>query len=182
MEQETGRKVLLSILDKGLLAVLVGVIILSAQTWIDSRLEISRNRLAYQRHVAEQRIDKLERIWTAVYSYLTEVVKRVGRDTDRITLNSGEMERMRTFEKVLHNVLDQYGIYLGVKKVQHIKEVIGTKVLLEQCRQLSQPPPQLNLRIGILEFCNIQENLKKFRSEAHKILDYLNEQLKREAK
>ena len=117
-------ELIITIVDKGILALLISTILLGAQFWVGKVLDESKNRLTYERIVAEKRVEKLEEIWNAVNKY-AESVKLT------LVIEKQTTELIRPYEIELYNKLSQYGIHLGIDEINSIKSKINLNLIVE---------------------------------------------------
>ena len=131
MDNKLRNELIITVIDKGILALIIGFILVGVQFLVESTLEKSRIKLEYERAVSERRVEKLEEIWHAVNAY-AESVKTTLMDNNP---TADEIIRRQTD---LYLKLSQSGIHLGLNEINRIKESIEIYSIVEALKQNSE--------------------------------------------
>lgn len=124
MENTLREKLLFLIIDKLILALLIGAALLTLQAWSESFLEETKSRLAYERTVAERRSEKLENLWHAVNRYAESVqIFLKSKDSD--------LKELQGAQDYLWETLSRSGIYLGLTNINEIKDKIRIQLIID---------------------------------------------------
>lgn len=119
--QETfQQKLVLTVVDKGMLALIVGVLILSGQYIINKTLQISSTEFAYKGALAEAKIEKYEQLWTSIHEYTYSMISAF-QSNDSLTEKKTKMNQAIVN---LNESFSKNGIYIGVDESNRIKDSV----------------------------------------------------------
>ena len=127
MKTEFGRKLLLLILDKLILAGIVGVAVLLPSWMVDEKLERVKSDLAIQRIIAEREINVHGMLWSTVFDY---------GQAFQDSFHRGFFNDLGKEQEKVNKFLHTHGAFIGIDKIQDIKNRLFLNE--DRARELNQ--------------------------------------------
>jgi hypothetical protein len=160
---EFREKLALAVVEKLLLAVVAGVVLIAGQYLVEHGLETWRADLAYDNAVAASRIATLQGAWEAIHRYGVSVASAATVDPgvsrkDWTTLEADLTSAADDFERALAHA----GAFTGLPWVQCVRSELGYPALREVIAELKAGQPGAG---------------ERFVAEWEKALDQLSDQI-----
>lgn len=152
-------QIIFALIDKLLLGLVAGVILMLGQYYVSRSIERIRSSLAYKQTLAESRITHLRDLWEAIHSYGVSIA---GALRGEQSLKGESLKHLIAIVENFDRQVSKCGIFLGRERIESIKSKIGGAFLHKLVASLQQPSDLVGLLSRFQEdWINVLDELEK---------------------